>query len=256
MSKGPRIVLWDIETTHNLAAIFRLYDDFTSHENIVQERYIVSAAWKVLGEATVHSISTLDDAARFARNPHDDLSVCKALHSTLSAADVIVAHNGDAYDIKFAEGRFLIHGLSPLPPITKIDTLKAAKDRFLFNCNKLDYLGKVLGCGRKVKTDNSLWMRVLQGEKAAIREMVAYNKKDVVLLEKVFLKLQPYMKDHVNRHLYGGSGCPRCGSHHVQSRGVHRAISQVYQRYQCQACGGWFRELKADRTKSAKTRIL
>lgn len=244
-SIAPRVILWDIETTHNLAAIFRLFEDYTSHENIIQERYIVCAAWKVLGEKQVHAVSTLDDPKRFAKDPHNDIHVVNTLHDVLSEADVIVAHNGDQYDIKFTEGRMLAHGLSPLPPIPSIDTLKVAKSRLLLNSNKLDYLARYLGFGKKVATRNELWLRVLQGDKRAIREMVEYNKHDVVLLEKVFLKLRPYCANHINRQLFGETqGCPRCGSRHVQSRGTHKAISRTYQRFQCQDCSGWFRGLK------------
>jgi hypothetical protein len=252
----PRIVLWDIETTHNLVAVFKLFgEDYISPDNIVQERYIVCAAWKVLGEKKVFAVATTDDAKRYAKNPHDDYHVVKALHDVLMTADVIVAHNGDKYDIKFTEGRMLFHGLSPLPPITKIDTLKAAKDRFLFNSNKLDYLGAFLKVGRKKPTTSGLWLRVLQGDKAAVKEMVIYNKQDVELLERVFLKLQPYMANHVNRELYGGTGCPRCGSNHVQSRGTHKALTRTYQKFQCVDCRGWFRAMKANNT-STKTRVL
>lgn len=257
MASSPRVILWDIETVQNLAAVFRLtQNDYIQPANIVQERYIVCAAWKVLGEDKVHSVSILDDPKRFKKDHHDDLYVCKTLHDVLAGADVIIAHNGDLYDIKFTEGRFLIHDLEPLPPITKIDTLKAARDRFLLNANNLDYLGQLLKVGKKEKTTPELWLRVLRGEQKAIKEMLYYNKKDVVLLEKVFLKLQPYISNHVNRQLFGELGCPRCGSLKIQSRGVHRAVTQIYQRFQCQSCKGWFRDLKADRSKSVKTRVL
>lgn len=255
MATAPRIVIWDVETTHNLAAIFRLFEDYTSHENILQERYVVCAAWKVLGEKTVHAVSTLDDHRLFARDPHNDAHVIKTLHRVLSDADAIVAHNGDSYDIKFTEGRILAQGLPPLPPIPSIDTLKVAKSRLLLNSNKLDYLGRYLGLGKKIPTRNELWLRVLQGDKAAIREMVRYNKYDVTLLEQVFLKLRPYAANHINRQLFGQrEGCPRCGSTHVQSRGVHRAIARNYVRWQCQACGGWYKTAQTGKTTT--TRVL
>lgn len=253
----PKIVLWDIETTHNLVAVFKLFgEDYISPDNLLQERYIVCAAWKDLGKTAVSAVSTLDDPKRFAKDPHDDYHVVKTLHAVLSDADVIIAHNGDKYDIKFTEGRMLFHGLSPLPPIVKIDTLKVAKDRFLFNSNKLDYLGSFLKVGRKKPTTGGLWLRVLQGDKAAVKEMVTYNKQDVELLERVFEKLRPYVANHISRQLFGQTtGCPRCGSVKVQSRGTHRATTRVYQRFQCQGCGGWFRNLKAE-SKSTSLRVL
>lgn len=253
----PRIILWDIETTHNLVAVFKLFgEDYISPDNILQERYIVCAAWKELGAKKVSAVSTLDNRTLYAKDPHNDFHVVKALHDVLMGADVIVAHNGDKYDIKFTEARMLYHNLSPLPPIVKIDTLKVAKDRFLFNSNRLDYLGHFLKVGRKKATTSGLWLRVLQGDKSAIAEMVTYNKQDVEVLERVFRKLQPYMANHISRQLFGQQvGCPRCGSAKVQSRGTHRATTRTYQRYQCQACGGWFRDMKAT-AKSTSKRVL
>lgn len=256
-SKSPRVILYDLETSHNLAAVFGLANqDWINPENIIQERYIVSFAWKVLGEAKVHAVSVLDDPKWFAIDPHCDNYVVKELHKVLSSADVIIAHNGDAYDIKFAETRMLYHELPPLPPITKIDTLKIAKSRFMFNSNKLDYLGKFLKVGEKAHTSPGLWLRVLAGASGAVEEMVKYNKQDVLLLERVFLKLRPYCADHINRQLFGQhAGCPRCGSLQVQSRGVHRAISRTYQRFVCTACRGWFRLVKPE-GKAASLKVL
>lgn len=261
----PRIILYDIETTHNLVAVFRLFGEdnrYINHENMVRERYIVSVAWKVLGEKTVHAVSVLDDPKRYKANPHDDRHVCDVLHDVLSSADIIVAHNGDAYDIKFTEARMLYHGLSPLPPILKIDTKKIAKDRFLFNSNRLDYLGMFLKVGRKLETEKGLWLKVLAARSdapQAIRKMVRYNKGDILLLERIFYKLRPYMPNLLNRELIGQEGgkglCPRCGSIKVQSRGIHRSITQAYRRFACQDCGGWFRYRLAEKTRTT-TRLL
>src|ERR1035437_8993712 len=150
----------------------------------------------------------------------------------------------------------LVQGLAPLPPIPSIDTYKTAKQHLLCNSNRLDYLGKFLGLGGKLPTPKGLWLKVLQGDAAAVRLMVKYNRGDVLLLEKVFLKLQPYMSSHIHRQLFGGDGaCPRCGSNHIQMRGIHRATTNTYQRYQCQTCLGWFREKKANK-QMIHTRIL
>lgn len=251
----PKILIWDIETTHNVVASFDLRDEYTPHTNIIQERYVVCACWKFLGEKKVYSVSTLDDPKRYAKNPHDDYHVIKTLHEVLSESDVIVAHNGDAFDKKYLETRILFHGLPALPPITSIDTYKVAKSRFKFNSNRLDYLGKFLGFGGKKSTPPGLWLDVLKGDPKAIQTMVDYNKRDVTLLESIFLKLRPYIQNHISRELFGKVGCPRCGSHKIQSRGVHRAITKIYQRFQCQSCSGWFRQLKAE-AGSTKSRVL
>ncbi len=244
------------ETTHNLVAKFNLGEEYVGHDCVVQERYIVCASWKTLGQAKVEAVSVLDSPKTYARNPHDDAYVVAKLHQVLSGADVIVAHNGDHYDIKFLRGRMLYHGLKPLPPIMSLDTLQTARSMFHLNSNRLDYLGRYLGLGMKKPTKTGLWLRVLKGDQKAVREMVAYNKQDVVLLERVFQKLTPYMSNYVNRQLFGQEGgCPRCGSRQTQARGVHRTLTQLYQRFQCLDCGGWFRERKAVKVRPS-TRVL
>jgi hypothetical protein len=253
-----KILLYDIETTHNIVAQFDPKDQYTHHDNILQERYVVCAAWKWLGEKKVHTVSTLDGRPKteVAKDPHNDYHVIKTLHEVMSEADCIIAHNGDQFDAKFIATRVLFHGLPALPPITSIDTYKVAKARFRFNSNRLDYLGKFLGFGGKKDTPKGLWLEVLKGSAKAVQTMVDYNKRDVTLLESVFLKLRPYVANHINRELFGKVGCPRCGSSKVQSRGFHRAISRVYRRFQCQSCSGWFRQATNEKSVTTKSRVL
>ena len=253
----PRVLLWDIETSLQLVAVFDLkYNEFIAPENLITERYVLCASWKWFGEKTIHHVSVLDNPTLYAKDPTNDRHVLETLHKVLSSADVIIGHNGDAFDTKYVETRMLFHGLPPLPPIPSIDTCTVAKNRFKFNSNKLAYLGQFLKVGRKIQTTPGLWHRVLRGETKAIKEMVRYNIQDVVLLERVFLKLRPYIANHLNRQLFGHTGCPRCGSSNVQSRGLHRAISRVYRRFHCQACGGWFRSAVNDKTFRPSSRIL
>lgn len=253
----PKILHWDIETSLQLVTVFQLAkNDWIAPENIVSERYVICASWSWEGEDKVHSVSVLDDPKRYKADPCDDYHVVSTLHKVLSSADVIVHHNGDRFDKPYVDTRILFHGLGVLPPITTIDTYKVAKAKLMFNSNKLDYIGGFLKVGRKKPTTSGLWMRVLKGDRSAIREMVDYNKQDVLLLKRVFTKLRPYANMHINRELFGGTGCPRCGSTKTQRRGLHRAISRVYQRFQCQKCSGWFRAVLNDKTTTTTKRVI
>ncbi len=256
-SPSPRVLIYDIETSLQLAAIFDLRNqDWINPDNLITERHVISVCYKWLGEKTIHSISLLDDPKRFAKDPHDDTYVVTQFHKVLGEADVIVAHNGNAFDYKYLKTRMLVHDLPALPPVTLIDTYLVAKQQFKFNSNRLNYLGKLLGVGGKAVTPNGLWLDVLKGDRKAINIMVAYNKRDVTLLEDVFLKLRPYMPSHINRELFGFVGCPRCGSKKIQSRGLHRAISRVYRRWQCQDCSGWFRSVENVKMIKPQFRVL
>lgn len=260
----PKILLYDIETSLQTAAIFQPGgNEWIRPENLLTERHLISACWMWLGENVVHSVSLLDDPKRFQKDPHDDKHVVTELHKVLAEAHCSVAHYGDSFDLRYLKTRALIHGLEPLPPAATIDTKKIAKANFYFNYNSLDYIGKTLGVGGKAKHASGLWLDILTGgtsDKAvkAIKEMVKYNKRDVTLLRDVFLKLQPHIPNHLNRELFGKTdGCPRCGSKKVQSRGTYYAQTRTYRRWQCVGgCKGWFRTLKADKNSGTESRVL
>lgn len=260
--REPKILFFDIETSFQTVAVFQLGgNDWINPENIIQERHMLSACWNWMGESKIHSVSLLDDPKRYTQDPHDDLHVVTALHKALSECDVAVAHYGDAFDIRYIKTRALKHGLDPLPPFQTIDTKKIAKSFFYFNSNSLDYLGKYLGLGGKIHTPGGLWMKILKGgpdAEAALKTMVVYNKRDVALLKDVFMKLRPYMPNHISRELFGHVGCPICGSTKIQSRGTYYAQTRTYRRFQCmaQGCKKWFRALKADKGSSTAYRVL
>jgi hypothetical protein len=242
MNKKPKILVWDIETSFNIVAAFSLFNEHPiNHRNILQERHIISVSWKWLGEKKVHSISVADDGARFAVNPHDDFPILDKMHELFEEADAVVHHYGDKFDLPMINARMVFHGLPPLPPIVQIDTKKIASKYFRFNSNRLDYLGIFLNVGKKIDTDPGLWMRCLKGEKKAVEEMVVYNKEDVRLLERVYLKLRPFAKVHINQQLFRDKDdvCPTCGGNHLQYRGFRYTITRKYRRFQCLDCRHW-----------------
>ncbi len=255
----PRIVLYDIETSHNIIAKFDLREEYTNPANILTERFMICAAWKSLGASRTHAVSGLDDKKRYKANPHDDKHVVETLHGVLSEADAVVAHNGDKFDFRWLQGRMLFHGLPPLPPMKHIDTLKIARRVFYLNSNRLDYIGKYLGLGGKSSTPAGLWIDILRGDKKAIRTMVDYNKRDVELLEQVFLKIRPYASIALNHQLFAEhEGCPHCGSERYEGRGYRYADTQVYRRFQClnATCQKWFRSRKAEKGRAATHKVL
>jgi DNA-directed RNA polymerase subunit RPC12/RpoP len=77
-------------------------------------------------------------------------------------------------------------------------------------------------------------------DSAAWSRMEKYNIQDVILLEKLYYKLLPWIKSLPNRNLETDDHvCPSCGSKHLQKRGVNKTITAEYQRYQCKGCGSW-----------------
>lgn len=154
-------------------------------------------------------------------------------------------HN--SFDDKMANRFFVTEGISPPKPRKTIDTKREAKRWFRFESNKLDDLGDFLGLGRK----ETIGYADLEDDfmsdnpsKSTIRKMRKYNDQDVRLLERVYLKLRPYMASHPNLGDMGGVDgiCPKCGSSNLHKRGFNRKRSGITQRYQCQDCFGWCSE--------------
>jgi DNA-directed RNA polymerase subunit RPC12/RpoP len=73
--------------------------------------------------------------------------------------------------------------------------------------------------------------------------MRRYNKADVVLTEKVYDRLRPWISAHPHMGLWSGEEhvCGNCGSDRLQRRGFKATAISTYQQYQCQACGAWSR---------------
>lgn len=230
-------MLFDIETSPLLGYTWEIYD--TNVIEIVQDWYMLSFAVKWLDEKKTR-VYTLADFRGYTKDKANDYKLVKKLWDYLSEADLVIAHNGDQFDIKKANARFIAHGLAPPAPNKTVDTLKVARKHFKFTSNKLDDLGNILGVGRKVAhTGKHLWLSCMRGDRKAWKIMAKYNKQDVVLLEKVYLKLRPYMATHPNNVSFGQ--CPVCQSFQVQKRGSYWSLKRKYQRYQCQSCGHWYK---------------
>lgn len=188
----------------------------------------------------------LPDYKGYKAGSYDDRKICEDLHKLLAEADVVVAHNGNSFDVKVINARFLFHKLPPPAPFKTVDTKLAVKKVARFNSHKLDDLGKLLGEGKKVKTDFDLWLGCINGDKAAWAKMVKYNKQDVILLEKIYLRILPWISNHPNLTLLDSrAACPKCGSPKVQKRGYAYSATRKYQRMQCTSCGGWHKSSQA-----------
>ena len=259
-----RILSWDIETSPIIAPVWGLWQNDIYYEHVLCNWHIICASAKWLGEDEVISIHPFNQRSckvTFSNDWHNDYFLVARIHQLLSEADVLVAHNGDRFDLKKFNARALFHGFDPIPPIPSIDTLKVAKKHFKFDSNRLDYLGEFLGLGRKMSTPKGLWLDAIRGEeyslhdpstkrikeitkkqKKAIKIMSEYCDEDVRLLEKVYLRLRPYMTNHPNRNIFNDDDidiCPSCGSEGLIKRGFAVSRTGKKQRYKCSDCATW-----------------
>lgn len=238
-----KIVLWDIETSAMTVETFDLYPESIPFQNIIEDWHIICGSWKELDGKKVYSVDKTGDPKRFKKDPRDDYYVVKTLRDMLEDVRLLIHHNGVKFDIKKLNARIIHHGLPPLPNIPSVDTLSEVKKIAKFSSHKLDYLTQSSGIGQKLHTSPGLWRAAAAGEPKAIKEMVSYNRIDVILLENWYKKLQPYIRKHpVLSWLVGTCLLPGCGGQLIR-RGPDVSKGGIpYQRFSCKKCGGWSRE--------------
>lgn len=242
----PKILLIDLETAPLTAYVWGLFDQNVSVDQIVEHGYVLCASWKWLGDGKV----------RYVQVNGNEKAALKELHNALDSADFVVHYNGTKFDIPTLNREFVLAGMAPPSPVKEIDLLRTVRKKFKFNSNKLDYVCQRLGLGNKVHHKGmALWKECMEGGRAAWAVMKKYNIHDVVLLEKLYKALLPWVHQHPNISLIteGKLVCPKCGSKHRRKKGFQHTATRTYQRYQCSGCGGWFRSVKSEKSATVYT---
>lgn len=235
-----RTLIYDIETSYTVGAVWGLYEQNVA--TVLREPYMLTFAWKWLGEDRVHVVS-LRDFPLYKKDKKNDSSLVEKLRDLFDEADIIIAHNGNSFDQKWAYARFAVHQIAPPSPSQYIDTKLVAKSKFRFNSNSLNNLGSYFSIGSKIDTGGiQLWVDCIEHDKKeAWDKMCKYNKQDVVLLEKVYLHMLPYMTNHPNLAVMLGEriACPNCGSSRMTKVKKRPTKTGWKQQFQCQDCGSY-----------------
>lgn len=178
--REQRILIYDIETSFNIGWFWRTgYKLNITPAQIIKERAIICISYKWLGDNQVYNLV-------WDKN-QDDRFLLEQFIEVMNEADMLVAHNGDRFDLKWIKTRALMHRLPMLIDYPQFDTLKVAKKKFNFQSNTLDYISKILGAGGKIKTNIDLWIDIiLKKDKKALQDMLDYCDEDVRQLEHVY----------------------------------------------------------------------
>ncbi len=232
----------DIETSPVVAYVWALHDQNISVEQIIEDWTILSVGW-AWGDGPVQYASVAGQ-----KNVRDDKKLLKLLHELLDKADLVVAHNGAKFDVRKIRARMLVHGMTPTSPFKVFDTCLIARKVAGFTSNKLAWLSVMTGVGKekhKKFPGFELWIECLAGNKAAWDEMERYNRQDVRALRALYHRLRPWAAAPSELAVEGVDTCPRCGSKKLAPRGTVVVGVSRYQRFKCDACGGWTRSRKA-----------
>lgn len=177
-------------------------------ENIIEDWKVICISYKWQHEDKVRNLTWDENQC--------DKKMLEEFIKIANSADEIVAHNGDRFDIKKLRTRCIYHRIPSFPKYRTLDTLKKAKSGFAFNSNKLDYIAKYLGVGAKLQHEGfDMWVKCLQGDKKALKEMVKYCDMDIIVLEDVYITLEHYIKPNTHAGVINGRlkhSCPSCGN--------------------------------------------
>ena len=236
--KIPRVLLLDIETTPLKFFGWGLGKQYVNYGQIIDDWFMLSwsAKWLFSSEMKSEVLTPEESINR------DDSRIVKGIWQLMDDADIIIAHNGNDFDIKRLNTRFILNKMLPPMPYKTIDTLKVARRNFAFSSNTLDYLGKLTLNKQKIKTDFKLWVRCLLGEQVALDYMLKYNEEDVLLEEEVYLELRPWIRSHPNMALYMEAKeevCANCGTKKDLDWEIGTYTTQVSQftAFRCKNCG-------------------
>ena len=228
-----KLLYLDIETTPNEGVFWNLMPKWIPLDYLLEPTYMLcwGAMWH--GERDVIFSSVKQGREKMIRK----------IHALLDEADAVCHYNGKAFDIKHLNREFALYGLPPPSFYYQIDLLTTVKQNFRLPSNKLDYVCRYFGIGKKVKhTGIELWYGCMEGDARDWKVMERYNRQDVKLLPKLYKFLRPWIKSHPNVGLWVTDPtkptCPTCASTKLHKKGTqHNTKSASYARYTCLSCG-------------------
>lgn len=249
----PKILLFDIETSPLQAFIFQksVWKANVGADQVISEWFTLTWSAKWLFDDTIISERLTGKEAI----KEDDSRIVKSLWKLLDEADILIAHNGDGFDVPNMNTRFIVNGLPPTSPYQTIDTMLVARKQFGFTHNSLNGLAKFFGFAPKMETDFELWKKCVAGDDEALAYMQEYNKGDVEVLEDIYMKLRPWIRSHPNLGLYVESEsavCPNCGSEEIEWTGkFYYTQTGKYDTFRCK-CGAFGRSRTSSLPKEVR----
>lgn len=231
-----KVLFFDIENAPHNVYTWGLWDQNVGISQIKEPGRVFGFAYKWLG----------DKEAWFQSDYHSNghANMIEQAWELFNMADVIVTYNGISFDIPHMQREFLLAGLNPPKPYKQIDLLRVCRKQFKFASNKLDYISQELGIGAKTSHEGfPLWVKCMENDPQAWAKMARYAKQDVLLTEKLYHYLLPWLTSvpHIGQMDGESHSCWACGGTKLVRDGTAFAFVTSYRLYQCQGCGAWVR---------------
>ena len=129
----------------------------------------------------------------------DDREIVVAIRNLLEAFDLVVSYYGGPwrFDLPMLNSRLLVHDEAPLSPKFHLDLYSYVKRnlRLRMGHRRLADVANFFGWPEKKTMMPTDWVQLaMDGDKKALKRILARNKGDVILLEKLYPKLKSYVR--------------------------------------------------------------
>lgn len=245
--EDPKIIFFDLETLPNLDTVMKIIPsigNWPGRTLKAELNSIICFGYKVLGDKKAKCINAWD-FENWNEDVNDDSAVVMMAYEILKDADVIVTHNGKRFDLPVLNTRLMANGFPPLHKIVHVDTKNVAKRLSLYS-NALNNVAKFFKLEEKMENGGwDLWCKVQKRDKKAQKTMSEYCAQDVEVLEQVYKKLRPLLKNAETAnyaHRKAERSCNSCGSSNIVGHGTYMRKTGERQRYICNDCGSTMSE--------------
>jgi DNA polymerase elongation subunit (family B) len=133
----PKILVFDIETFPLEVRVWRLGDQRVNVDQIIKDSSVCAWAAKWLG-SPASKVQYRD--TRSNKDVRNDRNILEPLWELLDEADIVITQNGQSFDSRVLNARFIQYGMKPPKPYRHLDTYKIAKAAAEFTSHKLEYL--------------------------------------------------------------------------------------------------------------------
>lgn len=246
-----KIAVLDIETRPAQAYVWGGFKQNVYLDQIIEPPRMLCFAVRWVGSGEVEFYSEWE---------HGQQDMLSAILHILDEADIVVGYNSDNFDIKHINAQLALNGFPPPRPYKSIDLMKESRANFRWFSGKLDFLAQQLVGDKKTTHEGfPLWVKCMSEAASdpevieARAKMEEYNRQDVLVTEKVYIKMLPWLKraPHMGMFMEADKDrCPHCGSEALRSDADGATVkSQVttYHLRLCSDCHGWSRTTERGR---------
>ena len=247
----PKILLYDIETAPCLGWFWRVgRPQSLNPGNVIRPGKIIciSYRWSTWSKRKPSKIFSWKPKKRTNRFSYEfsDKQLLVDFAKIAEDADILIGHNGDQFDYKTLNSRYIYYDMPALHHVTE-DTLKHARRLLNLPSLSLAFLTKYFNLPGKMSTEVGLWQAVVfDGSKKKLKVMERYCKNDTTILHHLWDKLFPYIKMKISLGVFNGTSdiCPKCGSAERTNKGYRYTAAGKFRDYKCKSCSSRYKDGK------------